>query len=77
MEMTQYQKDLVRMWDSLREDDKGKNSCFSVRCEDCPLDKICIFPNRGRTLFNAEEAIEIVKFWNSEYREPEKEGEGS
>ena len=69
MEMTQYQKDLIRMWDSLRKDYKGINDCISIRCEDCPLKgKACICNNNlGRSLFNAEKAIEIVTQWAKEH----------
>lgn len=64
MEMTQYQKDLVRMWDSLRTDEKGSNSCnISVKCPVCPLNGVC----GGNLLFGVEKIIEIVTQWAKEH----------
>ena len=65
MEMTQYQKDLVRMWDSTRKQGKGSTDCTGVPCGNCPLfDCACII--RG-TIYNAEKAIEIVTQWAKEH----------
>lgn len=64
MEMTQYQWNLIRMWDSLRTDDKGSNKCGAVRCDKCPLrDSVC----EAGHLFNTEKAIEIVTQWAKEH----------
>lgn len=32
-----YKKELVRMWDSLREYCKGYDNCAGVMCEVCPI----------------------------------------
>lgn len=35
-----YNKELVRMWDSLRDDNhKDKKDCYEVECRKCPLRK--------------------------------------
>ena len=68
--MTEYQKNLVRMWDSIRTDDdnKGKLTCAGTLCIECPLEKVCSTdvkcPGRWR---NAEKAIEIVTQWAKEH----------
>lgn len=68
MEMTQYQKDLVRMWDSLRTDYKGSHNCCPILCEQCPLNKgACSGDGFTHTIFNAEKAIEIVTQWAKEH----------
>lgn len=44
MVMTQYQKDFVRMLDSMREIHKGETTCDGIgdkECEECPLTTIC------------------------------------
>lgn len=65
MEMTQYQKDLVRMWDSLRILQRGRTDCVGVSCQDCPLNgHACV--HRG-AIFNAEKAIEIVTNWAKDH----------
>lgn len=58
-----YQKELVRMWDSLREDYKGTHSCSGVICSSCPLNGCC-----GR--YYAFETFERVEKWSKEH--PEK-----
>ena len=37
MNKEEYEKEIVRMWDSLRTINKGKSSCDGVLCGDCPL----------------------------------------
>ena len=66
MEMTQYQKDLVRMWDSLRDKHKDAPTCVDVNCNACPLDEYCS-GNNGNITFNSEKAIEIVTQWAKEH----------
>lgn len=65
-QMTQYQKDLVRMWDSMREKYKGSPRCSTVNCEACPLYECC-YSNDGNTVFNAEKTIEVVTQWAKEH----------
>ena len=66
MEMTQYQKDLVRMWDSLRENHKGESRCIAVACENCLLDECC-HGDDGNISFNAEKSMEVVAQWAKEH----------
>lgn len=56
-----YQKELVRMWDSLRIDIfKGRTSCDGVRCDKCPLKGCC------RTI-DSFETIDRVEKWSKEH----------
>lgn len=70
-ELTQYQKDLIRMWDSMREDCKGSEYCDYVSCLDCPLyGEVCFDGNEisGLTfMFDAEKAVEIVTQWAKDH----------
>lgn len=66
-QMTEFQQNLVRMWDSMREDDKGTNTCSYVSCEDCLLNAECCVYNRGKMIFNAEKTIELVNTWAKEH----------
>lgn len=66
MEMTQYQKDVVRMWDSMREEYKGEPRCITVDCKVCPLYECCCRKD-GNITFNVEKAIEIVNNWAKEH----------
>ena len=66
MEMTQYQRDFVRMLDSMRDISKGTTSCIGVeadKCEKCLLADIC----DNEILYNAEKVIEIVTQWAKEH----------
>ena len=65
---TQFQKNLIRMWDSLREESfKGKSWCGDIEdCKTCPLYECC-YGNSGNTLFKAEKIIEIVNNWAKEH----------
>lgn len=65
-QMTQFQKDLVRMWDSLRNKHKGTPSCITISCGTCPLQNCCC-GNNGNISFNSERAIEIVTQWAKEH----------
>ena len=66
MEMTQYQRDFVRMLDSMRDTSKGEISCIGIdadECEKCLLADIC----DNEILYNAEKVIEIVTQWAKEH----------
>lgn len=66
MEMTQYQRDFVRMLDSMRDTSKGAISCIGIdadECEKCLLADIC----DNEILYNAEKVIEIVTGWAKEH----------
>ena len=64
--MTEYQKNLVRMWDSLRNEYKGVPTCITVSCGVCPLQDCCCGDN-GNISFNSEKAIEIVTQWAKDH----------
>ena len=67
-QMTQYQKDLVRMWDSLRTENKGAPNCGSVLCAKCPFYRVVCTSNCYTGVsFNAEKAIEIANDWAKEH----------
>jgi len=66
MEMTQYQRDFVRMLDSMRDTCKGAISCIGIdtdKCEKCLLADIC----DNEILYNAEKVIEVVKQWAKDH----------
>lgn len=65
--LTQYRRDLIRMWDSLRDSEKGADNCHQVNCLKCPLYEEVCFGNVGKTAFNAEEAIKIVTQWAKDH----------
>ena len=63
MDKEEYKREIVRMWDTLRDDKyKGIESCSGVNdCGGCPLNNI----KRGES-FNAFEMIEAVEKWAKE-----------
>ena len=71
----EFQKELVRMWDSVRTESKGKLSCDKVQCVDCPMqyinNQLCKgYIEIGRTYVPVECAIdimEIVEKWSKEH----------
>lgn len=73
MTKEEYKKEIVRMWDSLRDDKyKGRIKCVGVKC-----DKSCALYNddiirSGCSLINAFEAIETVGKWSKEHPEKHK-----
>ena len=65
-QLTQYQRDFIRMLDSMREEHKGEATCLGVEakdCENCLLTNFC----ENDILFNAEKIIEIVTQWAKEH----------
>ena len=67
-QMTQFQKDLVRMWDSLRTENKGAPNCGSVLCAKCHFYRtVCTSYCHTGVSFNAEKAIEIVTQWAKDH----------
>lgn len=69
MTKEEYEKEIVRMWDMKRGDeDKGKDICDGVFCEDCPLSEI---NNDGRDgcmePMKVFEIIKIVEKWSKEH----------
>lgn len=66
--MTQFQKDLVRMWDSLRPVVfKGACTCGGVSCDRCPFENTVCHNDDNGVSFNAEKAIEIVNSWAKDH----------
>ena len=64
MDKETYKRELVRMWDSLREDEyKGEDYCSGVKCEECPLSEV-----KGcKNLINYFELNEIVEKWSESH----------
>ena len=60
MNKEEYKKEIVRMWDSVREEHKGEYSCYGVDCEFCPLGRRC------DRIFSFE-MIEAVEKWSKEH----------
>ena len=68
MTKEEYQKELVRMFDSLRDDKfKGETHCRGIECIYCPLyHKACNAVDGGvYGLFNA---LEIIEKWSREHQ---------
>lgn len=63
----EFQKELVRMWDSVREVSKGRMSCGGVECKVCPFDKLTAGDCPTNVLIHAMEVIEIVEKWSKEH----------
>lgn len=58
-----YEKELVRMWDSLREYSKGYDDCSGVNCDECPLNEV-----KGcKNLINYFSLNEIVEKWSESH----------
>ena len=68
MDEKTYKKEIVRMWDSLRTENKGECSCDSVPCEKCPL----IFHVGCSEAQNIFDIYNTVKMWSEEHPEEEK-----
>ena len=59
-----YQQELVRMWDSLRDDNKGSHGCNGVECNKCPLHDLkygCSSASSVIEIYNA------VEKWSKEH----------
>lgn len=64
----EYQKNLIRMFDSLRTEHKGEKNCDGVKCSNCYFGaKICTTATREDALFNIHEAIEVIERWCKEH----------
>lgn len=57
----EYKENLIRMFDSLRDEHKGEENCIGVACGDCPL-----YKKACGSLF-AFEAIEFAEKWTKEH----------
>ena len=68
MDKEEYKKEIVRMWDSIRDDEyKGTERCSGVTyCDECPLYNIGCSESS-----NAFEMIEAIEKWSKEHQ-PQK-----
>ena len=66
-----YKRELIRMWDSLRDDKyEGRSTCIGTRCKECPLvNTVCYEP------INAFEFVKVVEKWAKEHQPHYKLGE--
>ena len=66
MDERTYKKEIVRMWDTMRDDKyKGIESCSGVNdCGGCPLNNI-----KCGESFNAFEMIKAVEKWSREHQQ--------
>lgn len=65
MTKEEYKKQLVRIFDSVRTEHKGEESCAGIRCENCPFNKnVCKLEN---VIFNSFEAVEFVENWAKDH----------
>lgn len=65
MTKEEYERNLIRIWDSIRSDFKGESGCTGVDCNFCPFNgKVCNLATN--TIFNAYKSIEIVENWAKE-----------
>ena len=64
MDERTYKKEIVRMWDGIRDDEyKGTETCSGVTyCDECPLYNI----GCGESS-NAFEMIKAIEKWSSEH----------
>lgn len=68
MTKEEYKKELVRMWDSVRDDkSKGRNNCEGVICSECQFCDINDNDNDCYEPINAVEMVEAVEKWSKEH----------
>ena len=58
-----YKRELVRMWDSIRNEYIGRDTCKGVLCQQCRFRDL----KNCSSIANAFEAIEIVEKWSKEH----------
>ena len=62
-----YQRELIRMFDSLRKTHKGEDSCEGItNCKQCPF-RNDEYTCRDLTAFDAFKIVEIVTKWSEEH----------
>ena len=61
-----YEKEIIRMWDSLRDDYIGYNTCRGVMCKMCPLHDILVDDIRCGNAIYTVKMINIVEKWAKE-----------
>ena len=58
-----YEREITRMFDSVRTKNKGRSDCCGVPCSRCPLEGICRI-----TAWNVFKMIEFVEQWSKEHQ---------
>lgn len=64
-----YQRELIRMFDSIRKTHKWEKSCGGVDCRDCPL-QVGKTKSGCDNPFNTVEIYNIVEKWSKEHPRP-------
>ena len=59
----EYKQTLIRMWDSVRKNDKGLESCNSVEINECPIHKEFHACNYCENIFFNFKLIQFVEEW--------------
>lgn len=68
MTKEEFQRNLIRMFDSLRTEYKGKRNCDGIECNNCPFNgKVCYAGERLFRAYDAIEIIETVESWAKEH----------
>lgn len=68
MTKEEYQRNLIRMFDSVRSNHKGEETCEGVSCSSCPFyEEVCSTKGIKGTLFHSYEAIDLVENWAKEH----------
>lgn len=62
----EYKENLTRMFDSVRDNNKGARNCGGVNCHDCPLfNKVC--NGDAAPIFYIHEAADVVEEWAKQH----------
>lgn len=65
MTKEEYKRELIRMWDSIRTEYIGRDTCKGVLCKQCRFSDL----KNCSSIANAFEAIEIVERWSKEHQQ--------
>ena len=77
MTKEEYNRETVRMWDSVRTNSKGEHTCSGVQCEDCPLYYVSVchsynVVNAYDVYEKAIKCIDYVERWSKEHPQKHK-----
>lgn len=72
MTKEEYNRETVRMWDSVRTNSKGEHTCSGVQCEDCPLYYVSLCHSYGSinaydVYEKAIKCIDYVERWSKDH----------
>lgn len=72
MTKEEYNRETVRMWDSVRTNSKGEHTCSGVQCEDCPLYYVSVchsynVVNAYDVYEKAIKCIDYVERWSKDH----------